>query len=136
MPVLHPSAPFALFDDNLSGSRDLLLENLVETIACFEPGMIDDAFARIAAATRRGEWVALAAAYELGEALEPRLASERRTSNAPLLLAWTFSTATRLAPDQTALAIDAALTAMDSITAWPRWVASVWTPIAKPIQMA
>ncbi|MBT0961569.1 aminodeoxychorismate synthase component I [Denitromonas iodatirespirans] len=83
--------PVALFDDNLVDQHARHLHGLVDTICCDSPDTLDAAFARIEAATATGHWVALAAAYELGYALEARLAPLRPASATPLLRAWIFT---------------------------------------------
>ncbi|TVO53228.1 aminodeoxychorismate synthase component I [Denitromonas halophila] len=83
--------PVALFDDNLVEQRARRLHGLIDTIVCDAPQGLDAAFARIESATATGHWVALAAAYELGYALEPRLAPLRPASPTPLLRAWVFA---------------------------------------------
>ncbi|AUN94829.1 aminodeoxychorismate synthase component I [Pseudazoarcus pumilus] len=113
MSALDITSTFALFDDNLSGGGDLLLEGLCETIVCHRTDEIDAVFAHIEAARRRGKWVAIAASFELGQALEPRLARTARAANAPLMTVWVFSQATKMPPDRTAIAIDAALAGLD-----------------------
>lgn len=113
MSALDITSTFALFDDNLSGGGDLLLESLCETIVCHQADEVDAVFERIEAARRSGRWVAIAASFELGEALEPRLARTARPPGAPLMTAWVFSQATKMSPDRTAIAIDAALAGLD-----------------------
>ncbi|HNQ76998.1 MAG TPA: aminodeoxychorismate synthase, component I, partial [Pseudothauera hydrothermalis] len=68
-----PTPPFALFDDNQDDAGDLLLSDLRHTLQCTRADDIDSTFAAIEAAQAAGHWVALAAAYELGYLLEPRL---------------------------------------------------------------
>ncbi|KAA3654203.1 MAG: aminodeoxychorismate synthase component I [Proteobacteria bacterium] len=88
--------PVALFDDNHVEQRARLLHGRVDTIECDAPDALAAAFARIDAATAAGHWVALATAYELGYALEPRLAPLRPASPTPLLRAWVFAHCTEL----------------------------------------
>ena len=91
MPPFAPREPVALFDDNHAEQRARRLHGLIDTIVCDAPAGLDAAFARIEAANAAGHWVALATAYELGYALEPRLAPLRPASPTPLLRAWVFA---------------------------------------------
>ncbi len=111
---MPPHAPsFALFDDNLDARGDLLLSGLVEHIECRTPETVRAAFAAIDAARARGCWIALAARYELGHALEPRLRSRLPESGGPLLQAWVFEAARHLSAPQTAHWIDDRLAGLD-----------------------
>ena len=103
------SAPFALFDDNLGGQGDLLLEAPVERIVCTGQSELEQVFARIGMARRAGHWVALAAHYEFGQWLEPAAAPK----SGALLTAWVFSQARRLQPEQTTGWIEARISALD-----------------------
>lgn len=103
-----PEPPFALFDDNLADGGDLLLTAPVRTIECNSPDTLADALARIEEARSKGHWVALAACYELGAVLEPRLRHTLRAGD-PLLSAWVFERAERLPAAQTAARIEASL---------------------------
>ncbi len=96
------SDSYALFDDNLAQGESLLLTGLIETLRYGPDDDLQAVFERIEAATQAGQWVAIAATYELGQALEPRLAGGR-VRNGPaacLLTAWVFGSAERLAPAQ------------------------------------
>jgi para-aminobenzoate synthetase / 4-amino-4-deoxychorismate lyase len=114
------TAPFALFDDNLAEGGDLLLHDLAEVIECTGPDDVGAAFRRIHEAGKRGQWVALAAHYELGHALEPRLHRllERNRDAAPLLSAWVFRRAVHQAAASTAAQLDAAVAALGPMGAW------------------
>lgn len=90
-------APFALFDDNLAGEGDLLLDTLRRTITCSSADEVDSVFDEIEAARREGCWVAVAAAYELGQVFEPHLPKASGT----LLTAWVFERAQRMQTTQT-----------------------------------
>ena len=109
-----PTPPFALFDDNQDAAGDLLLSELRQTLSCERAEDIDATFAAIEAAQAAGHWVALAAAYELGYLLEPRLApllpAERE---GPLLTAWVFARGERRSAAQTADDIAATLAPLD-----------------------
>ncbi len=75
LPAFDPAQSFALFDDSLSApaeAQSRLYWALEETIACHAPEELDEALARIEAASRAGGRVALAADYELGGWIEPR----------------------------------------------------------------
>jgi para-aminobenzoate synthetase/4-amino-4-deoxychorismate lyase len=106
-------APFALFDDNLDRGGDLLLRGLREHIVCFTPADVPDAFAAIEAARARGGWIALAADYELGHALEPRLQRCLRAGSSPLLSAWVFDRAERGTAESTSAGLDRYLAGLD-----------------------
>ncbi|THF58068.1 aminodeoxychorismate synthase component I [Pseudothauera rhizosphaerae] len=109
-----PAPPFALFDDNQDAAGDLLLSGLRQTLACECAADIDATFAAIETARAAGHWVALAASYELGYLLEPRLAPllpEER--DWPLLTAWVFARGERRSALQTAADLDEALAALD-----------------------
>jgi len=92
-PMFPAAAPFALFDDNLHDRGDLLLPDLRDCIVCAAGDDPAAAFAAIEAARARGHWVALAAHYELGYALEPRLRARLPQDGTPLLTAWIFGRA-------------------------------------------
>lgn len=105
--------PLALFDDNLPGGRHLWLYGLQHKLVCHQPAEIESAFARIEQARADGHWVALAAAYELGHALEPRLARQLAQNDAPLLTAWICERGEWLTQAQSHERIDAALATLD-----------------------
>jgi para-aminobenzoate synthetase/4-amino-4-deoxychorismate lyase len=124
---MHPSlsdpasaAPFALFDDNLADGGDLLLHDLADLIECSGPEEVSAAFRRIREAGQRGHWVAVAAHYELGLALEPRLHRllARRAPTGPLLRAWVFRQAIRQPATATAAQLEAAVEALGPAGAW------------------
>lgn len=83
--------PVALFDDNLGDSPTRCLSVCVDTFRFDAPAQIESTFDAIARAQAAGHWVAIAAAFELGYALETRLAPLRRASKTPLLQAWVFA---------------------------------------------
>lgn len=105
-----PLTPYALFDDNLDGAGDLLLTNLVATLRCDRPEDLPEAFERIDAARHAGHWIAIAARYELGYALEPHLHAHQIPA-APLLDAWIYRSAEHLASADTCTRIDTTLAA-------------------------
>ncbi|MDO9597751.1 MAG: aminodeoxychorismate synthase component I [Azoarcus sp.] len=105
--------PLALFDDNLPGGQHLWLHGLQHKLVCRQPADIDSTFARIEQARADGHWVALAAAYELGHALEPRLARQLSQNDAPLLTAWICERGEWLTQAQSHERIDAALATLD-----------------------
>jgi para-aminobenzoate synthetase/4-amino-4-deoxychorismate lyase len=102
------SSVFALFDDNLDARGDLLLSDPQGHLLCTKADGVADAFAAIAAAQMRGCWVALAASYELGYALEPHLMPLLPRNGGPLLEAWVFRRAERTSAADTADALDRA----------------------------
>jgi anthranilate/para-aminobenzoate synthase component I len=70
-----PETPFVLFDDASPGHERLLeFADQSDVITALEPAELASAFARIEAALARGRHVAGWMSYELGYALEPRLA--------------------------------------------------------------
>lgn len=101
------AAPFALFDDNQDAFGAWLLTDLVDEIHCTTAADLPAVLAHLEAAARHGAWVALAARYELGYALEPRLAALGAANTAPLVTGWIFRRAEWLGDD----ACDAWLTA-------------------------
>ena len=90
MPAFSTDHPVALFDDKLGDSPTRRLSGWIGTLRCDTPAQIDATFAAIDAAQAAGHWVAIAAAFELGYALEARLAPQRPASDTPLLQAWIF----------------------------------------------
>lgn len=92
-------SPFALFDRD-DGTALLLTEfrrSLHFDGDVRDAGSLADVFDAVEAASARGEWVALAADYELGAGFEP--AAPALESHSPLLRAWVFGKARRLAPE-------------------------------------
>lgn len=80
------------FEDRLAGQARVLTD-LRERITACRKEELAEAFARIEAARKRGEWVALLLDYELGEWFEPTLDSEDRTGSntmRPLLTALAY----------------------------------------------
>ena len=76
MTAKTPYLPFALFDNNLDAtgqSGAWLLTGLREEVVCTDPATWQACLQRLEDAARGGAWVALAAAYELGYAIEPHL---------------------------------------------------------------
>ncbi|WP_407280542.1 aminodeoxychorismate synthase component I [Aromatoleum evansii] len=114
--MIDSTHEFALFDDNQDGQGDLLLTQPEEIIRCSTAGEIDDLFHAIERARQGGKWVAIAARYELGYALEPRLRALLRDDGAPLLTAWVYGRAERLSASETDARIAAALTRCDEHT--------------------
>lgn len=88
--MYRSDAPLALFDSNLDGERAIRLTGCVGHVRCTDPAQLHHSFTRIEQAGRDGRWVALAASYELGYALEPALAPLRPEADTPLLEAWFF----------------------------------------------
>lgn len=112
-PMIDCAHPFALFDDNQDGRGDLLLLEPEEYIRCTDVAGIDEAFASIGRAQARGKWIAIAASYELGHALEPRLRGTARDTGSPLLTAWVYGRAEHLSAARTGERITAALARLD-----------------------
>ncbi|NMF99520.1 aminodeoxychorismate synthase component I [Aromatoleum toluolicum] len=114
--MIDSAHEFALFDDNQHGHGDLLLSEPEETIRCMGAGELDNTFDAIERARRRGKWVAVAACYELGQALEPRLRGLLHDDGAPLLTAWVYGRAERLSAAETDGRIAATLARCDEHT--------------------
>ncbi len=95
------SAPFVLLEDRLrAGAFARLYVNPVAIVRCDTPEEIDDAFARIEAGVADGLHAAGFLSYELGHALEPRLASRLRADrDMPLLWFGLFAPPRRIAAD-------------------------------------
>ena len=102
----------ALFDDNLDHSGDLLLTGLVQTHLCSAADDVPRFFGALDAARKRGLWVALAAHYELGYALEPRL-SPLLPEGTTLARAWVFRTAERIPASDSRQRLNAELAGLD-----------------------
>ena len=90
---------FALFDDDDGGA--IVLTEYRRTIDLAQhSGDLPAVFAEFAVASARGEWLALAAEYELGALIEPAVARARSASPASSgLNAWVFGKAERLDAD-------------------------------------
>lgn len=104
--MLDSRSRFALFDDNLDNCGDLLLSDLEEHIVCHSGDDVVAAFRAIAAAQKRGRWTAVAASYELGHALEPRLSPLLPATGEPLIEAWVFRRADHLSAAETSDMLD------------------------------
>lgn len=82
---------YALFDDRLGdGGASRLITELVQIIRAEDAEDADEALEEIDRAREQGRWVVIAATYELGYALEPKLRGLARRSAGPLLSAWVF----------------------------------------------
>lgn len=85
-------SPFALFEDNLgSPGQAILLTEVQDALHCTSPESIEASLTRITEWQARGWWVAVAAHYELGLALEPRLRPLLPPDQTILLRAWAFA---------------------------------------------
>jgi para-aminobenzoate synthetase/4-amino-4-deoxychorismate lyase len=111
--MFDESSCFALFDDNLDECGDLLLTDPHACIRCDAVEDVSDAFAAIEAARAQGYWIAVAARYELGYALESRLRPLLPGKGGPLLTAWVFGRAERMPTAQTADRFERALSSLD-----------------------
>jgi para-aminobenzoate synthetase/4-amino-4-deoxychorismate lyase len=101
---------FALFDNNLDAPDTRgtwLLTELRESVVCRHTDDWQATLLRLEEAARNGAWVALAATYELGYLIEPRLQPLLPTNGSPLLTGWIFERGEWLSDD----ACDAWLTA-------------------------
>lgn len=89
-----PSLPaFALFDNNLDPGATAgawLLRELRETLTCRAGDDWQAALRKLEEASRQGAWVAIAASYELGCLIEPRLRPLLRSPDQILLTGWIF----------------------------------------------
>lgn len=102
----------ALFDDNLDCAGDLLLSSLGQTLQCSRAEDVPRFFAALENARAGGRWIALAAHYELGYALEPHL-NHLLTDGTTLARAWIFRDAQRLASLDTQARLDAEVAGFD-----------------------
>ncbi|MGH6940541.1 aminodeoxychorismate synthase component I [Hypericibacter sp.] len=104
----HPEGPFVLLDDNRSpeaGSR--LYADPVEILYCDDPADVEAALARIAGARDRGLHAVGYLAYELGYALEPKLAPLMPADRAgPLIWMGLFRAPELLSRAQTSAFLD------------------------------
>ena len=102
---------YALFDNNLDAPDTRgtwLLTELRESVVCRHTDDWQATLLRLEEAARNGAWVALAATYELGYLIEPRLQPLLPPTNgSPLLTGWIFERGEWLSDD----ACDAWLTA-------------------------
>jgi para-aminobenzoate synthetase component I len=86
-----PRRPFVLFEDRHAGTGAMLFDEPEEIIVARTPDEVAGAFAAMEAATKRGLTLAGFAAYELGYALESKLARQKTPlSPLPLLLFGAF----------------------------------------------
>ena len=84
--------PYVLFEDGRDHGRALLFDAPKEIIVARDASEVARAFARMEAASRAGLHLAGYASYELGYALEPKLAARPSTeSRTPLLLFGAFA---------------------------------------------
>ncbi|HEY8136665.1 MAG TPA: aminodeoxychorismate synthase component I, partial [Methylocystis sp.] len=84
--------PYVLFEDGRDNGRALLFDAPKEIIVARDAGEVARAFARMEAASRSGLHLAGYASYELGYALEPKLAARPSPeSRTPLLLFGAFA---------------------------------------------
>ncbi len=93
------SSRFALFDDDEGGAIVLSDYRRAITLADHRGDLLAT-FAEFSAATARGEWLALAADYELGAHFEPAVARHPLSpTGRSCLTAWVFGKAQRLDAD-------------------------------------
>ena len=86
-PLTNLRAPYVLLEDRVTPSAPALLyREPVEVIRCDDPAAIDAYFARIEDGMARGLHAAGLLSYELGYALEPRLAPQMPAEQAVPLL--------------------------------------------------
>lgn len=97
-PEIDSGQAFALFEDNLAAPGELVLfSQLQHSFSATAPDL-QRTFDELVAASRAGLWLAVAADYELGFALEPRLAGNL-PADRPVLRAWAFRQRTQIPPD-------------------------------------
>ncbi|WP_417067286.1 aminodeoxychorismate synthase component I [Niveibacterium terrae] len=87
---LSAKRPCALFEDNQSGGGARLLFDLERTLCAWTSEEVPGLLAEIDRLAGQGQWIALAASYELGYALSPRLHSLMPAHDRPLLEAWVW----------------------------------------------
>ncbi|RTL90694.1 MAG: aminodeoxychorismate synthase component I [Hyphomicrobiales bacterium] len=86
-----PARPYIVFEDGRDGGRAQLFDAPEEIIVAREAAEVQDAFARMEAAAKRGLYLAGYASYELGYALEPKFSTQTTPrSRTPLLLFGAF----------------------------------------------
>ena len=114
LPCLAELSDFAIFEDNLSEERHLLVfDGLVETLSINTPEDLDSGWGRIKTrGSDAGLWAVLTVHYEMGLALEPKLRS-RLTDNSPLLQACLFSRRTIVPKEKLDIFWDKQLNALD-----------------------
>lgn len=110
--MFAPNSFYALFDDNLDHSGDVLLTDFDRALHCTNAAEVPRFFDDLARARAAGKWVALAAHYELGHALEPHL-HHLVTDGTCLARAWVFNVARRVPSQETGASLDAAIEALD-----------------------
>ena len=110
--------PFVLFEDGRDTGPALLFDAPVEIVAAREADEVAPAFARMEELSRRGLHLAGYASYELGYALEPKLAARPSPrSRTPLLQFGAFASPRPAEPDPGAGVRE------QSITLTPAWTA-------------
>lgn len=100
--VNAPLPTFALFDNNLDtphAGGTWLLTELRETIVCRQSDDWQALLQRLEEAARSGAWVALAATYELGYLIEPRLRPLLPAETSTLFTGWIFERGEWLSDD-------------------------------------
>ena len=87
--ILASNVPIALFENNLDADGvTRVFSQPAGIVLAWDGASVPGALAAIEAAVAAGEWVTLAADYELGYALEPSLAARLPQAGRPLLRAW------------------------------------------------
>lgn len=110
---LAADTPIALLDNNLDAAgRSWLFTGLDRALVAWHPGEIGDTFAALDALAREGARILLAADYELGYALERRLAPCLPATGRPLLRAWAWKNAAALTHEETDALLPLALAAL------------------------
>ena len=100
LPASGSAAPFVLLEDRLAASPARLYRDPVAVVRCDDPTRVDEAFQAIEDGLARGLHAAGLFAYELGYALEPRLASLMPAGrDVPLLWFGLFDAPVTLADD-------------------------------------
>jgi len=120
-PVLSPApgyslladGPCALFDDNLDRAGGRLLHGHRGTLHLWHADEVAGFFSALEDARGGGAWIALAASYELGYALDPALLPLLPQTGQPLARAWIFDKAASLDARQCEALLQDALAQMN-----------------------
>jgi len=105
--------PIALFENNLDADGlTRVFSQPVHAVLAWDAASVPGALAEIELALAAGEWITLAADYELGYALEPSLLARLPQTGRPLLRAWRWRRCDVLDRTATDALIDRALAAL------------------------
>lgn len=107
---LSGKQPCALFEDNQGGGGARLFIDPERHLCAWRPDEVPGLFAETERLAGEGHWIALAASYELGYALNPRLEALLPSLPRPLLEAWVWRRCERLDGAEFEAALAGALT--------------------------